>query len=200
MGIALGDCGESGGLKKGLSIGGDILLPGLKTKEGSGGTGGIPPLFSTPSPKPCSCASTVDRERLPVAREKDEGAEAEVGRAGNTKGGFGGGLAALSEGDSEGAAPDKASSTSERGSGRSVPLSTMLGGIKLETEAVAILMVVSEPRQRTRSTGLTMTLGGQQRRLGLTDDDVRAKPKGVETRAQCACKMRVLPVAKVISS
>ena len=40
-----------------------------------------------------SCVSVVDRERLPVALENDEGAEEEEGLAGKTKCGFGGGNA-----------------------------------------------------------------------------------------------------------
>jgi hypothetical protein len=42
--------------------------------------------------------STVDLVRLPVAQEKDDGAEAELGRAGNTKGGFGKGGLDLGDG------------------------------------------------------------------------------------------------------
>jgi len=44
----------------------------------------------------------ADRGRLPVARETEDGAEAEDGRAGNTNGGFGGGT--LDLGDASGLA------------------------------------------------------------------------------------------------
>ena len=73
-----------------------MAAPGLNENEGRAGD-----LELLPSPSVVeiinagSCASIADRGRLPVALEKDEGADEEDdGLAGNTKGGFGGGRAA----------------------------------------------------------------------------------------------------------
>jgi len=72
-----------------------MAAPGLNENEGRAGD-----LELLPSPSVVeiinadSCASIADRGRLPVALEKDEGADEEDGLAGNTNGGFGGGRAA----------------------------------------------------------------------------------------------------------
>lgn len=72
-----------------------MAAPGLKENEGRAGD-----LELLPSPSVVeiinagSWASIADRGRLPVALEKDEGADEEDGLAGNTKGGFGRGRAA----------------------------------------------------------------------------------------------------------
>jgi len=93
IGIDLGESGmggDCGGTRKGLSREGGNAAPGLNEKDGRAGD-------LSPSVveiiKAGSCASIADRGRLPVAREKEEGAEEDDGLAGNTKCGFGGGRA-----------------------------------------------------------------------------------------------------------
>lgn len=79
-GIVLGDsgtAGDCGGLKKEFSaIAGDGRdAPGLKEKAGSAGDLGLVFSFSEAIATIGSGSSIVDRGRLPVARENDEGAE-----------------------------------------------------------------------------------------------------------------------------
>jgi hypothetical protein len=83
---AEGDCG---GLRNTLSnpgVGGREAA-GLNEKAGRAGDREGP----FPSSAPDCETSMADRGRLPVAREKEEGAEEDEGRAGKTNGGFGGG-------------------------------------------------------------------------------------------------------------
>lgn len=97
MGIDRGDSGpgECGGLKKEASaIGaGDSDAPGLKENDGRAGDLGFPFSLSIAIDSPESFGSMADRGRLPVARENDDGAEYDDGRAGKTNGGFGRGSA-----------------------------------------------------------------------------------------------------------
>lgn len=73
------------------SGGGDKDAPGLNEKAGRAGDRGRG--FSSPriTLDAALFGSIADRGLLPVARESEEGAEEDDGRAGNTNGGFGGG-------------------------------------------------------------------------------------------------------------
>jgi hypothetical protein len=97
IGIDLGESGtggDCGGTRKGLSREGGNAAPGLNENDGRAGDLGMLPSTSVVEIiKADSCASIAERGRLPVALEKDEGAEEEDGLAGNTKCGFGGGRA-----------------------------------------------------------------------------------------------------------
>lgn len=91
--------GDFGGIKNACSVtgAGGRAAPGLKEKAGSAGDRDFlsPPSVAMTSAG--SLDSIADRGRLPVAREKEEGAEYEDGRAGKTKGGFGGGKVDLGD-------------------------------------------------------------------------------------------------------
>lgn len=98
IGIDLGESGaegDLGGIKKAFSVaaGDGKDAPGLKEKAGSTGDLCFDFSPSVVMTSPGSRESTADRGRRPVARENDDGAEDEEGRAGNTNGGFGGGTA-----------------------------------------------------------------------------------------------------------
>ena len=60
-------------------------------KSGKANARGVLLSLSVERPAGGSWGSSVDRARLPEAREYDDGAEDEDGRAGNTNGGFGSG-------------------------------------------------------------------------------------------------------------
>jgi hypothetical protein len=98
-GIARGESGadgDFGGVRNALSFPGREA-PGLKENAGRAGDLGFGPSFSVEIAKGGSWVSMADRGLRPVAREKDEGAEEDDGRAGKTKGGFGGGSVVLGE-------------------------------------------------------------------------------------------------------
>ena len=89
--------------------------PGLNEKFGRAGDRDLRFSKSVAVPKAIVCGSIADRGLLPVAREKDGGAqeEEEDGRIGKTKGGFGGGGmcfsdVCVSEGESLGLPADSA--------------------------------------------------------------------------------------------
>lgn len=65
--------------------------PGLNEKVGNAGDRGFDFSISALESSTLIRGSIADRGRLPVALESEDGAEDEEGRAGKTKGGFGGG-------------------------------------------------------------------------------------------------------------
>lgn len=71
--------------------------PGLNEKAGRAGDLGLYLSLSTVASKDGLCVSIADRGLLPVARENEEGADEEDGRAGKTNGGFGGGAVPFGE-------------------------------------------------------------------------------------------------------
>lgn len=87
-GTSLGDTGggESGGLSNAAS--GHSEAPGLNVKLGSAGDL-LGRSKASPKGEDRSLISIAESGLLPVAFEKDDGAEAEEGLAGKTKGGFG---------------------------------------------------------------------------------------------------------------
>ncbi len=68
-GMARGDCGDWGGLRKALSGAGARLAPGLKEKSGRAGDLGGPLPSSSEWPEALSSDSVADLGRRPVARE-----------------------------------------------------------------------------------------------------------------------------------
>jgi len=92
----LGELGAEGGnvgLRKafsGLRVDGREA-PGLNEKEGNAGDRGFGFSISVFESSTAIRGSIADRGRLPMAQGEEDGAEEEDGRAGNTKGGFGGG-------------------------------------------------------------------------------------------------------------
>lgn len=96
VGTVLGESGaegDFGGTRNALSAGAGEgrAAPGLNEKAGSVGDLSLEVSLSVVITSPGSWVSTADRGRRPVARERDDGAEDDDGRAGKTKGGFGGG-------------------------------------------------------------------------------------------------------------
>ena len=98
IGIVLGDSatekdGDRGGSRKAFSTTGSAgrVAPGLNENAGRAGDLGFTESFLVATIKDGSMMSMADRGRLPAALDRDDGAEDDDGRAGNTKGGFGGG-------------------------------------------------------------------------------------------------------------
>lgn len=102
MGIDRGESGadgDFGGIRNACSVagGGGKDAPGLKEKAGNAGDLELGFAASVAMTRTGSWESTADLGRRPVARENDEGAEYDDGRAGKTNGGFGSGSVVLGE-------------------------------------------------------------------------------------------------------